>query len=80
MLDRQETARAFSRACAKTGKRMAARIAMMAITTSSSIRVNALRRLIKGKLLRFKGNTPCVASAKVGSHGAVRVFHRDKTR
>src|SRR5437867_415936 len=33
--------RAFSLAWAKTGKRMAARIAMMAITTSSSISVNA---------------------------------------
>src|SRR6266536_654103 len=37
----QAIARAFSRACANTGKRMAARIAMMAMTTSSSIRVKA---------------------------------------
>src|SRR5688572_22737860 len=35
--------RAFSRAWAKTGNRIAARIAMMAITTRSSIKVNALR-------------------------------------
>src|SRR5579871_2994716 len=42
-LDRQEVARAFSRAWAKTGNRMAARIAMMAMTTSSSMRVNADR-------------------------------------
>src|SRR5436190_23480238 len=34
-----EERRAFSRARAKTGKRMAARIAMIAMTTSSSIRV-----------------------------------------
>src|SRR5438477_3705558 len=34
--------RACSRACAKTGKRMAARIAMMAITTSNSISVKPL--------------------------------------
>ena len=33
--------RAFSRACAKTGKRIAARIAMIAMTTRSSISVNA---------------------------------------
>src|SRR3954470_5723934 len=35
----QDERRAFSRARPKTGKRMAARIAMIAITTSSSIRV-----------------------------------------
>ena len=34
-------ARAFSRAWANTGKRIAARMAMMAITTSSSISVKA---------------------------------------
>src|SRR3712207_5867306 len=34
-----EAARAFSRAWAKTGKRIAARIAIIAITTSNSIRV-----------------------------------------
>src|SRR5687768_13051905 len=33
--------RAFSRAWANTGNRIAARMAMIAITTSSSIRVNA---------------------------------------
>src|SRR5712691_5322401 len=42
-LDRQLVWRAFSRAWAKTGKRIAARIAIMAITTSSSIRVNPCR-------------------------------------
>src|SRR5690242_11350613 len=42
---RQEIARAFSRACAKTGKRIAARIAMIAITTRSSIRVKPVLRL-----------------------------------
>jgi hypothetical protein len=40
---RQLVARAFSRALAKTGKRMAARIAMIAITTRSSMSVNAFR-------------------------------------
>src|SRR5438874_1266373 len=39
-LERHEVWRAFSRAWAKTGKRIAARMAMMAITTRSSIRVN----------------------------------------
>src|SRR5262249_5953154 len=36
--------RAFSRAWAKTGKRIAAKMAMMAMTTSSSIRVKPERR------------------------------------
>src|ERR1051326_2256671 len=40
MLERQADIRARSRACAKTGKRMAARMAMIAITTRASIRVN----------------------------------------
>src|SRR5881396_3644962 len=44
LLERQVVARAFSRACAKTGKRIAARIAIIAMTTSNSISVNALRR------------------------------------
>src|SRR5689334_17218978 len=39
--ERQEMARALARACAKTGKRIAARIAMMAMTTSNSISVKA---------------------------------------
>src|SRR5437870_3911232 len=43
MLERQAVARAFSRAWAKTGNRMAARMAMMAMTTSNSMSVNALR-------------------------------------
>ena len=37
----QVVVRAFSRALANTGNRMAARIAMIAITTSSSMSVNA---------------------------------------
>src|SRR5437870_2142156 len=39
MFDAHMVCRAFSRAWAKTGKRIAARMAMMAITTSSSMRV-----------------------------------------
>src|SRR5215212_5974928 len=41
--ERQEVCRAFSLAWAKTGKRIAARIAMMAMTTSSSISVKPRR-------------------------------------
>src|SRR5437773_3457088 len=37
--ERQDAWRAFSRAAAKTGKRIAARMAIIAITTSSSTRV-----------------------------------------
>src|SRR5581483_1196455 len=51
MLLRQLTVRAFSRACAKTGKRIAARIAIMAMTTSSSISVKAKN------LVRFMTNS-----------------------
>src|SRR5712692_8516522 len=48
MLETQLVIRAFSRAWAKTGKRIAARMAIMAITTSSSIRVNpACRRFME---------------------------------
>src|SRR5947209_36722 len=40
VLERQAAERALSRAWAKTGKRMAARMAIMAMTTRSSISVN----------------------------------------
>src|SRR5687767_3931063 len=52
-LERQEICRAFSRACAKTGNRMAARIAMIAMTTRSSIRVKA--RLCICSFLLWRG-------------------------
>jgi hypothetical protein len=42
MFDWQLACRAFPLALANTGKRIAARIAMIAITTSSSISVNPL--------------------------------------
>src|SRR2546421_1349978 len=51
-LDRQEIARAFSRAWTKTGNRIAVRIAMMAMTTSSSIRVKARRELARAEVKR----------------------------
>ncbi len=41
-LDKHDVDLALSRAWAKTGNRMAARIAMMAMTTSNSIRVKPL--------------------------------------
>ena len=45
MLDRTWTARAFSRTVAKTGSKIAVRIAIMAITTRNSMRVKPdLRR------------------------------------
>src|ERR1051326_3538718 len=44
MLLKQAVWRAFSRAWAKTGKRIAAKMAMIAITTSSSIRVKPERK------------------------------------
>src|SRR6185369_11245499 len=41
-LERQDAPRTLSRACANTGNRIAARMAIIAITTSSSISVNPL--------------------------------------
>jgi hypothetical protein len=45
MFDMQEAWRAFPLARAKTGNRIEARIAMIAMTTSSSISVKPRRRL-----------------------------------
>src|SRR5438552_2209810 len=45
LFERQVASRAFSRACANTGNRIAARMAIMAITTSNSMRVNPARSL-----------------------------------
>src|SRR5439155_17964362 len=60
---------ADSRARAKTGNKIAARIAMMAITTSSSISVNPRSRHVsmEGTLLRSRG-TPRVAHPAVRRH------------
>src|SRR5512133_2585775 len=68
-LDKQVVARAFSRAWAKTGKRIAARIAMIAMTTSSSIRVNACRRrpLIRTSSLETQTAAPRAVQLLVGS-------------
>src|SRR6266542_3079141 len=49
-LERQALCRAFSRACANTGNRIAARIAMIAITTRSSIRVKPARADLRDRM------------------------------
>src|SRR5437899_1819908 len=72
MLLRQPVRRADSRARAKTGNKIAARIAMMAMTTSSSISVNPRSRRVsmEGTLLRSRG-TPRVAHPAVHRHRAI---------
>src|SRR5262249_20101708 len=50
----------FSRACANTGKRIAARIAIMAITTSSSISVNPCLRVIPALLHPRQFRDACI--------------------
>src|SRR2546422_570265 len=54
-LERHAVWRALSRACAKTGKRIAARMAIIAITTRSSISVKAKRipRMVESSYLLF---------------------------
>src|SRR5437879_5679600 len=72
MLETQVVIRAFSRAWAKTGKRIAARMAIIAITTSSSIKVNAGFRIrfirdllcgVRGPCRRSSGRAGAVAAA-----------------
>src|SRR5258706_5879977 len=71
-LDVQLVCRAFSRAWAKTGKRMAARIAIMAMTTSSSISVNPAR--LRENLVLMVGSSFIAAGEFAGGevHGASR--------
>src|SRR5881392_1595143 len=77
VLESQAEARALSRAWANTGKRMAARIAMIAMTTRSSINVNA-RRLIAGtpsrdtRALWTRDLLLAVVCGGCGGHTAVR--------
>jgi hypothetical protein len=65
MFDMQDVCRAFSLAWAKTGNKMAASIAIIAMTTSSSINVKAFRfifdilRLVKGLRLNVKVDHLC---------------------
>jgi hypothetical protein len=69
MFDRQAICRAFSRALAKTGKRIAASIAIIAITTSNSISVKPARadgrRLARGSL-----ESPPAGTRRSGSYAA----------
>src|SRR5437764_226883 len=58
MLETQVVIRAFSRACAKTGKRIAAKMAIIAITTSSSIRVKAGFRIRRMNDLLVRRQSP----------------------
>src|SRR5438874_2020478 len=53
--ERHDMPRAFARAWAKTGKRIAAKIAMIAITTSSSISVKPHRNVPVGAIIRRGG-------------------------
>src|SRR5690349_6435467 len=56
--DRHEAARAFSRARAKTGNRIAARIAIIAMTTKSSIKVKPDFFIVLFMALLFNAKTP----------------------
>src|SRR5207248_10350988 len=71
VLERQDVVRAFSRAWAKTGKRIAARIAIIAITTNSSIKVNPVRLFMTASfvlcLRRLYENVWSVAMSLVSS-------------
>src|SRR5689334_22737420 len=69
--ERQFAERAFSRACAKTGNRIAAKIAMMAITTSNSISVNAAPREPRRVYSFFN----CASLLRAGSREAVTGFN-----
>src|SRR5438445_12795433 len=68
-LERQVALRALSRAWAKTGKRIAASMAMIAITTSSSIRVKPQRRRTTGLLSLTRPGEP------LGAHPVQRPIH-----
>jgi hypothetical protein len=73
MLLKQEVCRAFSLAAAKTGNKIAARIAMIAITTSSSIRVKARRdRGDDGAARNIFGNDITTSSSLAMESGAAR--------
>src|SRR5260370_874092 len=71
MLLRQPVRRADSRARAKTGNKIAARIAMMAITTSSSISVNPRsRRASRMHVDLVAHDRPLDQALQLGGRGA----------
>src|SRR5260370_25275041 len=72
----QEVWRAFSGACAKTGKRIAARMAIIAMTTRSSIKVKARQRGNNRRIIAspFQGSgtlPPAVRRGRRGAYGDV---------
>src|SRR5712692_5728123 len=80
LLFRQVVWRALSRAWAKTGKRIAARMAMIAITTRSSINVKPCRRRTAFVLPEPKqafGRGPCLLLllSRVSSQRTVNLLH-----
>src|SRR5437667_10379324 len=77
--DVQVVLRALSRAWAKTGNRIAARIAMMAITTSSSIRVKP-RRHVRGPIGFSPFETLLFSAWGISSPGIVLGRKRDRLR
>src|SRR5262249_16200983 len=64
--------RAFSLAWAKTGKRMAARIAMIAITPSSSIRVKGRWRALASRMRWLKECLPMAVLPEVSDESLAR--------
>src|SRR2546425_8236829 len=79
--DRQAAWRALSRAWAKTGKRMAASIAMIAITTRSSIRVKPRALWNLFIMLSFFRQEPSRSGLRILLPGAVLLStraHRDR--
>src|SRR5712691_7899467 len=73
-LERQVALRAFSRAWAKTGNRIAARMAMIAMTTRSSMRVKARQRLMVGVLLRARVRKALQLEARLGNRHCIRAI------
>src|SRR5689334_20828750 len=72
--DWQLACRAFSRAAAKTGKRIAARIAIIAITTSNSIRVKPWGRWVVGSPGRW--DFGCVAEPVIPAEAGIQEVWR----
>src|SRR5712692_6761167 len=80
MFERQVVWRALSRAWAKTGKRIAARMAMIAITTRSSINVKPCRRrtalvLPEPKQAFEGGSCLLLLLSRVSSQGTGNLLH-----
>src|SRR6266849_1171397 len=72
MLERHMLCRALARACAKTGKRIAARMAIIAMTTRSSIKVKARQRGTIRRIMAspFQGSVTLPPAVRSGMRGA----------